>query len=67
MATEMTPEKAASTISSMLAAGTVSTAQEAVEKEPALKPGLQYFEEEKPVSQGSGSMATPLPPRLRRP
>lgn len=54
-------EKAAAEISNMLLEGKVTSAAQAVEQRPELKPGLALFEEDsQPKSRGSGPMIRDL-------
>lgn len=57
---KLTAEKAAAAISEMIANDEVKTPAEAVQKKPELKPGLTQFEDDRPVTRGSG------PPVLER-
>lgn len=58
---DLTPEKAATEISNMLAEGTASSAEDAVKQRPELEPGLSQFDDDSnPASDGSG------PPMLDR-
>lgn len=55
MSKKLSAEKAAALITELVESGAVDSAEQAIEQNPRLKPGLAVLDEQsRPVSRGSG-------------